>query len=149
MIYRKKNTPFMRSNAYTNCYEFMFILAKGKPVTFNPLTEKTVRNGVEGVVYNKGPDAVNRKVKAKLNEYKTKTNIWEYAVGLVERQTTGMHLSIQPFFQKNLQRIIFCHGVIKEILCLIPCVVPEPHARWLLYTAENLSDAMCHPSMPR
>ena len=26
MIYQKKNTPFMRSNAYTNCYEFMFIL---------------------------------------------------------------------------------------------------------------------------
>ena len=25
MIYKKKNTPFMRSNAYTNCYEFMFV----------------------------------------------------------------------------------------------------------------------------
>ena len=72
----------MRSNAYTNCYEFMLILSKGKSVTFNPLTEKTVRSGVEGVVTNKGPDAVNRKVKAKLNKYKTKTNIWEYAVGL-------------------------------------------------------------------
>ncbi len=28
MIYRKKNTPFMRSNAYTNCYEFMFVFSK-------------------------------------------------------------------------------------------------------------------------
>jgi len=82
MIYRKKNTPFMRSNAYTNCYELMLILSKGKPRTFNPLTEPTVRSGIEGVVYNKGPDAVNRKVKAKLNERKTRTNIWEYAVGL-------------------------------------------------------------------
>ncbi len=27
MIYKKKNTPFMRSNAYTNCYEFMFVFA--------------------------------------------------------------------------------------------------------------------------
>jgi len=36
MIYRKKNTPFMRSNAYTNAYEFMFVLSKGKPQTFNP-----------------------------------------------------------------------------------------------------------------
>ena len=28
MIYQKKNTPFMRSNAYTNCYELMFVLSK-------------------------------------------------------------------------------------------------------------------------
>ena len=25
MIYQKKNTPFMRSNAYTNAYEMMFV----------------------------------------------------------------------------------------------------------------------------
>ena len=31
MIYKKKNTPFMRSNAYTNCFEFMFVFSKGKP----------------------------------------------------------------------------------------------------------------------
>ena len=54
MIYQKKNTPFMRSNAYTNAYEFMFVLSKGKPKTFNPLKEKTARNGYEMVVYNKG-----------------------------------------------------------------------------------------------
>lgn len=40
MIYRKKNTPFMRSNACTNCYEFVFVLSKGKPKTFNPLMDK-------------------------------------------------------------------------------------------------------------
>ena len=42
MIYRKKNTPFMRSNAYTNCYEFMFVFSKGSPKTFNPLKTKTI-----------------------------------------------------------------------------------------------------------
>ncbi len=82
MIYKKKNTPFMRSNAYTNCYEFMFIFSKGKPNIFNPLTEKTVRHGFEMVVYNKGADAVNKKVLKELKSEKTKTNIWEYAVGL-------------------------------------------------------------------
>ena len=30
MIYAKKNTPFMRSNAYTNSYEYMFVFTKGK-----------------------------------------------------------------------------------------------------------------------
>ena len=74
MIYKKKNTPFMRSNAYTNCYEFMFILSKSTPKTFNPLTQKTVRCGVEMVVSNKGPDAINRKVPVELKNEKTRTN---------------------------------------------------------------------------
>ncbi len=29
MIYQKKNTPFTRSNAYTNAWEFMFVFSKG------------------------------------------------------------------------------------------------------------------------
>ena len=82
MLYRKKNTPFMRSNAYTNCYEFMFVLSKGKPKTFNPLMVKTVRSGQEMLVHNKGPDGINRKTLATLKEEKVRTNIWSYAVGL-------------------------------------------------------------------
>ena len=82
MIYKKKNTPFMRSNAYTNCYEFMFVFSKGKPNNFFPIKEKTVRQGFEKVVHNKGADAINKKVLKELKPEKTKTNIWEYAVGL-------------------------------------------------------------------
>ena len=82
MIYQKKNTPFMRSNAYTNCYEFMFVLSKGKPNTFNPLKTKTARHGPEMLVHNKGPDGVNKKVLKELKKEKTRTNIWQYAVGL-------------------------------------------------------------------
>ena len=82
MIYKKRNTPFMRSNAYTNCYEFMFVFSKGKVKTFNPITEKTVRQGMEMMPFNKGADAVNNKTLKELKSQKTKTNIWEYAVGL-------------------------------------------------------------------
>lgn len=82
MVYAKKNTPFMRSNAYTNCHEYMFVLSKGKPKTFNPIKEKTVRNGLEMVVANKGADAQNNKVLKELKKEKTRTNIWYYAVGL-------------------------------------------------------------------
>ena len=81
IIYRKKNTPFMRSNAYTNAYEFMFVLSKGKPKTFNPLQEPTVRQGMEMLVHNKRADGINKKSLGKLNDMKTKTNIWSYAVG--------------------------------------------------------------------
>lgn len=82
MIYRKKNTPFMRSNAYTNCFEYMFIFSKGSPKTFNPIMEPTVRNGYEMLVSNKKADGINKKILGKLNKEKVKTNIWDYAVGL-------------------------------------------------------------------
>lgn len=82
MIYKKKNTPFMRTNAYTNCYEFMFVFSKGTPKTFNPLKVKTVRQGHEMMPFNKGADGINRKTLGELKPEKTKINIWEYAVGL-------------------------------------------------------------------
>ena len=77
MIYQKKNTPFMRSNAYTNCYEFMFVFSKEKVYTFNPLKTKTVRHGFEKLVSNKKADGINNKVVAELKEEKTLTNILE------------------------------------------------------------------------
>ena len=83
MIYQKRNTPFMRSNAYTNAWEFMFVLSKGgPPKTFNPIKTPTVRSGEELLTHNKLPDGVNKKRKARLNSEKTRTNIWTYAVGL-------------------------------------------------------------------
>lgn len=82
MIYKKKNTPFMRKNAYTNCFEFMIVLSKGRPKTFNPLMTKTARSGLEMLPFNKRADGINKKALGKLNETKVKVNIWEYAVGL-------------------------------------------------------------------
>ena len=82
MIYQKKNTPFMRSNAYTNAYEMMFVLSKGKPKTFNPLKVPTQRHGMELLTHNKLPDGVNKKKLGELKKEKTRTNIWSYAVGL-------------------------------------------------------------------
>ncbi len=81
MIYQKQNTPFMRSNAYTNAYELMFVLAKGKPATFNPLKTATRRQGYELMPHNKLPDGINKKKRGELKKEKTRTNIWSYAVG--------------------------------------------------------------------
>lgn len=82
MIYKKTNTPFMRSNAYTNCFEFMFIFSKDSPRVFNPLKIKTKRSGFEPLPYNKKSDGITKKVVKELKEMKVRTNIWEYAVGL-------------------------------------------------------------------
>lgn len=82
MIYKKKNTPFMRLNAYTNGYEFMFVLVKGKLTKFNPLKTKTVRSGFEYLTANRKTDGTYKKVMGELKTEKVRGNIWEYAVGL-------------------------------------------------------------------
>jgi len=102
MIYRKKNTPFMRSNAYTNCYEFMFVFSKGKPKTFNPLLTKTVRHGFEMLVHNKGADGVNKKIRKELKKEKTLCNVWEFAVGLHGSTSDRMAFEHPAIFPEKL-----------------------------------------------
>ncbi len=102
MIYQKKNTPFMRSNAYTNAYEFMFVLSKGSPKTFNARKEKTVRSGYEMVVHNKGSDAINKKVLKELKKEKTRTNIWAYAVGMGGTTSDKIAFKHPAVFPENL-----------------------------------------------
>lgn len=104
MIYQKKNTPFMRSNAYTNCYEFMFILSKGIPKTFNPIKENTVRSGYEMLVHNKKSDGINKKILKELKPEKTKNNIWQYAVGLGGTTSDRFAFEHPAMFPENLAR---------------------------------------------
>ena len=102
MIYKKKNTPFMRSNAYTNCFEYMFIFSKGSPKTFNPLKEKTVRSGYEMLVHNKMADGVNKKILGKLKTKKKQKLIFgTMLLDLEEQQKIKLLLSILLHFQKN------------------------------------------------
>lgn len=102
MLYKKKNTPFMRSNAYTNCHEFMFVFSKGRVKTFNPLKEKTKRQGFEMLVHNKHSDGVNKKTSGELKPEKTKTNIWEYAVGLHGSTSDRMAFQHPAVFPEKL-----------------------------------------------
>lgn len=104
MIYKKKNTPFMRSNAYTNCFEYMFIFSKGKPKTFNPIKVDTVRHGNELLVHNKKADGVNKKKLGQLNKKKVKTNIWEYAVGYGGTTTDKIAFKHPATFPEKLAR---------------------------------------------
>ena len=104
MIFKKRNTPFMRKRAYTNCYEFMFVFSKGLPATFNPLRSPSVRSGIASVPYLKGPDGINRKTERALSEHKVRTNIWSYAVGK-NGTTSDMYAFKHPaMFPENLAR---------------------------------------------
>lgn len=104
MIYQKKNTPFMRSNAYTNAYEMMFVLSKGKLSTFNPIKEKTQRHGYEMLTHNKLPDGVNKKKMGELKKEKTRTNVWPYAVGLGGTTSDKIAFQHPAVFPEKLAR---------------------------------------------
>ncbi|MCY3787825.1 MAG: site-specific DNA-methyltransferase [Gemmatimonadetes bacterium] len=104
MIFKKRNTPFMRKRAYINCYEFMFVFSKGTPTTFNPLRSPSVRSGPAQVPYLKGADGINRKKIGSLSEHKVRTNIWSYAVGK-NGTTSDMYAFKHPaMFPENLAR---------------------------------------------
>ena len=102
MIYQKKNTPFTRSNAYTNAYEMMFVLSKGKPSTFIPLKVPTKRHGFEMLTHNKLPDGINKKKLGELKKEKTRTNIWSYAVGLGGTTSDRIAFQHPAVFPENL-----------------------------------------------
>lgn len=88
MIYQKANPIPQNHNRYEQSFEYMFILSKGKPKTFNPLREPTKNAG-------KTFDWGNRKTKMDDNQCrrdreseklevkptKIKKNIFTYSVG--------------------------------------------------------------------
>lgn len=86
MIYRKINYIPLTHNRYEQEWEYMFVLSKGKPKTFNPLM---VKNKLAGKKYNpKRPrDYDNHSIRHNRNETLTykeeaiKGNIFEYIAG--------------------------------------------------------------------
>jgi len=154
MIYRKKNTPFMRSNAYTNCFEFMFVFSKGTPNTFNPLKTSTARNGMEKLVSNKKTDGINRKVWAELKKEKTLTNIWDYAVGLGGSSNDKFAFKHTAIFPEKLAQDHILSWTNESDLVLDPmcgsgttCKIAKLHNR--RYIGMDISESYCAISEKR
>ena len=83
MIWRKSNPmPKFRSKRYFDVFEYMFVLSKGQPKTFNPLMQSNKRAGelydYTAKVKTKGK--VRTKKTFNINDERYKDNIWEYAV---------------------------------------------------------------------
>ena len=88
MIYNKQSA-FPPKNRYYQDFEYMFILSKGKPKTFNPLMQKkafeTLKRQDEkkrNNHHNQDKRRAGRKTSHKLTtDFRIKTNIWTYRVG--------------------------------------------------------------------
>lgn len=124
MIYKKKNPTPMRGMRYQSCFEYMFVLSKGKPSTFNPIMiEKKYMESRKNKQYNKNADG-----KQIVHEYnavsnmKPKDNIWEYSVGL---------------YNSTSDKIAFEH----------PAVFPEKLAEDHILSWSNDGDIVFDPFM--
>ena len=88
MIYAKTNYVPLTHNRYEQQFEYMFIISKGKPKTFNPLKIKCVTAGTSRsysyiCATTKENSAIRsgREEKTIINEFKIKPNIWFYECG--------------------------------------------------------------------
>lgn len=89
MIY-KRHSVFPPNVRYWQAFEYMFILSKGKPRVFNPLTqEKTLHAGYKNQTVRKRDgsmellegNAKNRFINAQQSSQRTRDNVWEIPSG--------------------------------------------------------------------
>ena len=96
MIWRKTNPmPQVRQPRYAACFEFMFILSKGKPKSFNPIMRKNKCGGQEynSTCKNMGGENGRTKKELIINTEAVDYNIWDIAVA----QECTWHPAVFPF----------------------------------------------------
>ena len=106
MIYRKNSLTFPDTNRYYQCFEYMFIISKGKPKTVNLLKDK-VNKQANKVITGNYRD-INGSLKEMSGSKKQKSikpqgvrwNIWDYNTGWQHSYTEDFlrgHPAIFPF----------------------------------------------------
>lgn len=86
MIYRSGKPP-LTHNRYEQEFEYMFILSKGKPKTFNPIRVATVTAGrICKFHYNSASAKQRRAIRQRQetqvrNDVKISGNVWQYSTG--------------------------------------------------------------------
>jgi DNA modification methylase len=96
MIYAKNNPMPIQHNRYQPCFEYMFVLSKGKPKTFNPIMENTVNPGGKITTTQREKDGSKNRGSGygnKRNSIRYRHNIWKYNVG--KNQTTKDKIAFQ------------------------------------------------------
>ena len=84
MIYLKNNYPpaYPNMRRYANQFDYMFVLTKGKPKTFNPKKiPKGTRKNCEGRFRKKDGSQVVKKIIS-TSKCKNASNVWNYSTGV-------------------------------------------------------------------
>lgn len=82
MIYQKDVMPFPEQSRYNQCFEYMFILSKGKPKTFNAIKEKTKGYKPSKSSTTRNADGSTSVLKGEQGkEERSLFNIWKISAG--------------------------------------------------------------------
>jgi site-specific DNA-methyltransferase (adenine-specific) len=83
MIYVKKNPmpAGVSSKRYHQAWEYIFILSRDAPETFNPIMVRAKFGHLEANMKHRGTDGNLNYVKTKRNEFTKVRNVFEYSVG--------------------------------------------------------------------
>jgi len=79
-IYQKQNYKPVNAKRYDNVFEYIFILSKGQPKTFNPIMVEKARVKKENGKYRQKDGTFKESVR-KANKLKKHTNIFSYSIG--------------------------------------------------------------------
>lgn len=122
MIYAKKNPmpAGVSSKRYHQAWEYVFILSKDAPETFNPIMVKAKYGHLEASMKHRGKSGELNYTKTKRNEFTKVRNIFEYSVG-------GGHSS--------KDKVAFDH----------PAIMPEQLAADMISTWTDPGDTVFDP----
>lgn len=84
MIYQKDGSPFPESNRYQNEFEYMFVLSKGKPKTFNGLRDKTKYGGSASSTTRDEKGRISNFAYAYGHDTKLIGNVWQINSGYMK-----------------------------------------------------------------
>jgi DNA modification methylase len=103
MIYGREKIP-QEKNRYENGFEYMFILSKGKPNTFNPIMVGCA-NAHSKVKHRsiRNSDGTTCKIKNEyVNKYKKPTNVFNYGVGYMKSSKDTIAFNHPAIFPEQL-----------------------------------------------
>lgn len=126
MIYKKPSSSFPERYRYSQVFEYMFIFAKGKPITTNILKDrknKWAGHGSYGVASSRDKEGnLIKGKKIKTSEYGSRFNVWEVPNG---------------YGYSSADKIAYKH----------PAIFPEKLARDHILTWSNEGDLIFDPFM--
>lgn len=100
MIYEKDAISFPDKHRYQSMFEYMFILSKGMPSTFNPITVKTQYHSDNKIVTDRGKNGFTKtKIVTCESRERIKGNVWRFMVGYMKsakQQFVFEHPAIFP-----------------------------------------------------
>ncbi len=123
MIYRTRGFAYGETNRYLPCFQYMFVLSKGKPKAANLLRDRPNKNPGKwsGSTFREPDGSLKHKGVLETKPFGIRYNVWEYAVGWNKPHATRFGLNTRPCSRFNWRRITSRLGAILATWCSTRC----------------------------